>query len=278
MSGKRRIHLLLACMAVLAACVGTVGSAPGDASAPSSARGIRALADTGTLTLAAELAVEYGPTACPPGAPSSVECYARTGTGLIRGLGSVDESYPYLVDGSPAGCTPDQVRLLPATVRLSVAGKGDLELRVGGTGCVDRIPPNPLRAEAGFTITGGSGKYLGASGGGTYSDFSTGPPSFRGRDTWNGTLVVPGLDFDLIPPGLTGGANKTIRVPKRVKRVRVGYTVTAQDDVEGALPVTCQPKSRSWFKVGRTQVRCSATDTSANESKVAFVITVKRRR
>jgi HYR domain len=63
-----------------------------------------------------------------------------------------------------------------------------------------------------------------------------------------------------------------------VKRVRVGYTVTAQDDVEGALPVTCQPKSRSWFKVGRTQVRCSATDTSANESKVGFVITVKRRR
>jgi hypothetical protein len=190
----------------------------------------------------------------------------------------MDESYAYLVDGSPAGCNPDQVRLLPATLRLRVLGKGDLELRVDSTGCVDRVPPNPVRAEAAFTITGGSGRYAGASGGGTYVDMSNGPPSFRGTDTWNGTLVVPGLSFDLTPPVLTGAAGRTIRVPRRVKRVRVGYAVTAQDDVEGALPVTCRPKSRSWFRVGRTQVRCSATDTSANESKVAFVVTVKRRR
>jgi hypothetical protein len=235
-----------------------------------------ALADAGTLTFQAEVSVAYPATPCPAGTPSGVECFARTGRGSIRGLGNVNESYAYEVES--AGCDADFVRLLPTTARLSVPGKGEIELRVGGTGCVARVAPQPLRAEADFTITGGSGRYAGASGGGTYSDLSFGPPSFRGRDTWRGTLVVPGLDFDLTPPALSGATSTTIRAPRRLKRVRVAYDVTAQDDVDGAVPVTCRPRSRSWFKIGRTLVRCSATDTSANESTAAFVVTVKRRR
>lgn len=246
---------------------------------PSAAYSYLPLAVTGTLTFAAELPVTYPARSCPAGTPGSVECYARTGRGTVRGLGSVDESHAYLVDDQPAGCDPEWVRLLPTTARLSVPGKGEIDLRVAGTGCVARVAPNPLRAEETFTITGGTGRYVGASGGGTYADLSYGPPSFRGTDTWTGTLVVPGLNFDLTPPTLTGAVRRTTRAPRRLKRVRVAYTVTAQDDVDGTLPVTCRPRSGSWFTVGRTtRVRCSATDTSGNESTATFPVTVKRTR
>lgn len=243
---------------------------------PSPSYSLLALADTGTLTFQAELSVVYPATPCPAGTGDFVECFARTGSGIVRGLGSMDESDAYLVES--AGCNEDFVRLLPTTARLSIPGKGQIELRVSGSGCVPRIAPQPLRAEADFTITGGSGRYAGASGGGRYVDLSYGPPSFRGRDTWTGTLVVPGLNFDLTPPTLTGVGSRTIRASRGLKRVRVAYTVTAQDDVDGALPVTCRPRSRSWFTVGRTRVRCSATDMSGNESTATFVVTVKRRR
>jgi hypothetical protein len=68
------------------------------------------------------------------------------------------------------------------------------------------------------------------------------------------------------------------RAPRGKKRVRVKYAVSARDDVEGAIRAACRPKSGSWFRVGRTRVRCSATDTSGNESNATFIVTVKRTR
>jgi len=245
-----------------------VAQAPGvDASA----------AATGTLAFNANLDVRYPATDCDAATPSGVECFARAGRGVIRGLGTVEEEYLYKVEGSPAGCGIDEVRVLPATARLSVPGKGAIDVSLGGSGCTRRGNA-PLRAEEAFTITGGSGRYAGASGGGVYVDVSLGPPSYRGRDTWRGTLVVPGLDFDVTPPVLTGARNRTLRIARGRTRVRVAYSVTARDDVDGALSATCRPRSRSWFRVGRTTVPCSAIDTSGNEKTVRFVVTVKRAR
>lgn len=232
-------------------------------------------ADTGTLTFDAQLVVRYPSTTCPAGTPGGVECYARTGSGIIRGLGTVNESYAYGVDPAPAGCgVDDMVRLLPTTARLSVPGKGEIELSIAGAACVPRVPPQPLRAKAAFTITGGTGRYTGASGGGTYTDLSYGPPGFRGRDTWTGTLIVPGLDFDLTAPVLRGAVAKSVRTPKGKKSTRVVYRVTASDDVDGALPANCLPRSGSLFKLGRTTVRCSATDKSANTATRTFTVRV----
>jgi hypothetical protein len=39
-----------------------------------------------------------------------------------------------------------------------------------------------------------------------------------------------------------------------------------------------RPRSGSRFRVGRTRVTCSATDTSANTRKATFTVTVKPRR
>jgi HYR domain len=284
---KRSLWLLTAALGALALLLplgASAGGSPstGVAAAPtltSQARGADATgADSGTLTFAAKLDVRYPPADCAAGTPSGVDCFARAGEGIIRGLGSVSESFGYEIEGAPADCAVDMVRLLPATARLSVPGKGEIELRVDGTGCVTRVIGQPLHAQAHFTIAGGSGRYVGASGGGTYTDESFGPPADHGRDTWTGTLVVPGLDFDLTPPVLSGARSRTIRAPIGRARVRVAYSVTAQDDVDGTLTATCRPRSRSWFKVGRTTVRCSAIDTSGNEGTATFVVTVRHPR
>jgi hypothetical protein len=236
-------------------------------------------AATGTFALRFEVPVRDTDTECPAGNPVNVECQARTGTAVVRGLGAVAESYAFLVENAPAGCTApalgDVVRLLPSTVRLVVAGKGEIDISTGGTGCVGRSTTE--QASESFTITGGSGVYADAAGGGTVTTISYGPPSLTGNDTWAGTLVVPGLDFDLTPPALTGAHSKTVHIPRRLKRIRVAYTVTAVDAVDGTRPVSCRPKSHGWFGVGRTRVRCTAADTSGNVGAATFLVTVTRR-
>jgi hypothetical protein len=134
----------------------------------------------------------------------------------------------------------------------------------------------PFRAEEEFTITDGSGKFAGASGGGKLSHLSYGPPSLRSKDTWTGTLVVPGLNFDLTPPTISGAADKVVRAPREANRVRVSFKVTGLDDVDGTVPVSCQPRPGSRFRLGRTRVNCSAPDTSGNTQTASFAVVVKR--
>jgi hypothetical protein len=270
------VRLLL--VALVSATVAASGLAM--AAFPTQARGTDVrIAGTGTLTFDTQLDVRYPETSCPEGTPGGVECFSRTGSGVIPGLGNVTESYIYEVESAPTGCADnDAVRVLATTARLSVLGKGEIELRIDATGCAARVITQPLRAEADFTITGGSGQYTGASGGGTYVDTSFGPPSFRGRDRWKGTLVVPGLDFDLTPPVVAGARNRTILAARGRARVRVAYSVTASDNVDGRLPVTCLPRSGGLFKVGRTVVDCSAIDKSGNTGHARFTVTVKARR
>lgn len=234
----------------------------------------------GTLPLQAEVPIRYPPKPCPDGTPSLFECFSRTGNAVAPGLGTVAESYAYVLENAPAGCTPppgaDSVRLPPTTARLTVPGKGEIDVSTSGTGCLARF--GMLKAAEQFTITGGSGVYAGASGGGTVTTVSYGPQHWAGVDTWTGTLVVSGLQFDLTAPTINGAVDKMVRLARRAKRVRVTYTVTAHDDVDGVVPVSCSPRSGSPFDVGRTRVTCSATDTSGNTSAATFRVTVRRRR
>jgi hypothetical protein len=275
MSTTGRVRLLfLASVPVLTvtgviAVVGALATAAqGDGVAP------------GTLPLRAEVSISYPPADCPAGTPRLFECFARTGHAIVPALGSAEESFAYVLENAPAGCTAppgaDSVRLPPTTARLHVAGKGEIEFSTSGTSCL--IRGGTLRSSEPFTITGGSGLYARASGSGTLTSVSYGPPGWIGIDTWTGPLVVPGLQFDLTAPTINGALDKTVRIARRAKRVRVTYTVTAQDVVDGAVPATCRPASGVRFRIGRTRVRCSATDTSANTSTATFVVTVKRSR
>ena len=132
-----------------------------------------------------------------------------------------------------------------------------------------------------FTVTGGTGIYVGASGSGTLEP-ALGQPrddgSRNGLETLQGTLTVPGLEFDQIAPKLVGATSRKVVAPRRAKRVRVRFVVTATDGIDGPVPVACRPRSGTGFRIGRTRVRCSATDTSANAATASFTITVRRHR
>ena len=160
-----------------------------------------------------------------------------------------------------------------------VATKGDIDLSLGeGAQCIEQEPVRNQTQT--FTITGGTGIYVGATGSGTVQRTLSGETATGriGRETWTGTLDVPGLEFDVTPPTLTGVSAKRVRAPKRATRVRVTYNVTAQDSADGAVAVSCVPRSGSRFRIGRTLVTCSASDSSGNARTARFTVTVTRRR
>lgn len=234
----------------------------------------------GTLNLSADVRFVSTPGSCPPGATAGV-CAARRGGGLVRGLGNVTETYVLLADVSgPPSCAAGLAKALAYPVQFAVAGKGEIRLVLAeGAQCVDLSAA--LAQTQAFTVTGGTGIYAGASGSGTVvrvlgAVTTTGRR--MGRETWTGTLAVPGLEFDLTPPTLSGAIGKTVRAPREAKSVRVTFKVTARDDADGSLPVTCAPRSGSRFKLGKSRVTCAATDASGNTATARFTITVKARK
>jgi HYR domain len=89
---------------------------------------------------------------------------------------------------------------------------------------------------------------------------------------------VPGLEFDVTAPMLHGAGSKTVRAQRGAKRARVTFKVTSTDGVDGAVPVSCQPRSGRRFPLGKTIVRCAATDSIGNTATAGFTVTAKRRR
>jgi hypothetical protein len=256
----------------VAVAVGLSLAAAAMANAPS-APGSR-LAD-GTLNLRGILRVVSTPVECPPGEPPvATECRMRTGEGVVRGLGSVSETYTWSFGMGLPTCPSNVGKPLTTTGRLVVVGKGEIHFALAqGARCVDQ---EPIRNEPqGFTITGGTGTYQGASGSGTVERaLSAG----RGTETWTGTLIVAGVEFDVTAPTLSGARSKTVRAPKGANRVRVTYRVSARDDVYGVVPASCSPRSGSSFPIGRTVVPCVAQDTSGNTGTAKFLITVTKGR
>lgn len=222
---------------------------------------------TGTLQLNAKLSAKWHLLpACPAGQPSSVSCYTFEGQAAMRGLGAVTERYGKTFDGA---CT----KSLPEFM-LIVAGKGDLTGTMTGPTC-HTVPPIVVNLD--IVITGGTGAYAGASGSIhiTSAIFERAAGVGVSTDTYTGSLSVPGLEFDVTAPVLSGARSKTVRAPKGAKRARVRYLVSAQDAVDGAEHAACKPSSGAGFKVGRTRVTCAATDSSANTATASFTITVK---
>jgi hypothetical protein len=219
--------------------------------------------------------------ACPPGTPAYILCWAQTGQGAAPGLGIVAQTALQRIGDGPPSCPVGYYKALGYPARWVVANKGELDFALAEVpGCVDYTTNEIGAVERAFTVTGGTGIYAGASGSGLAQEAVTlgGDGQWRGTETWTGTLSVPGLDFDITAPVLAGAANKTVRAKKHAKSARVTFHVTAQDDRDGALPVSCHPRSGSRFRIGRTRVVCSATDNSANSQTARFTVTVKRRR
>jgi len=231
---------------------------------------------SGTLSMRATLSIRATLTACPATLPARAACYSHAGAGAVSGLGAVSQTYTNVVDTAPPGCPVGSFALLPTTVHLSVAGKGALTLDLSeNSTCSDSL--GVLDLARAFTITGGSGSLAGAAGGGHVKHAaSLGSAETTGRDTYSGTLVVPGLVFDTIRPRLRGARSKTFVTPRRATSMRVAFRVTAYDDHDGPIPTACSPRSGSRFRLGTTRVHCSATDSSANTATASFTVAVKR--
>ena len=215
---------------------------------------------------------------CPTGSPVGLMCPLRTGVGSAPGLGTVTEAYTFLHWVGPPKCEGDTAEALAYPVRWVVANKGELDFALAESGCVGDNAGGIGGVGQAFTITGGTGIYSGASGSGRVNaSVGTGSDGkFHGSQTWTGTLSVPGHDFDVTAPVLTGAANKTVKAQKGSRGARVIFRVKAQDARDGALPVSCKPRSGSRFPIGRTVVECAATDSSANTAHASFRITVRR--
>jgi hypothetical protein len=235
-------------------------------------------AATGTLDMNASLPLVSQLGGCVP-AGTATECAARTIDGPFPGLGRVTASYTFQMDLGSGTCPGGFGKALAYPIRLEVAGKGAIDFATSEGTCT-AIESVRTQTQA-FTVTGGTGIYAGASGSGTLVR-SLGAPrddgTRHGVETWLGTLTVPGLAFDLIPPKVAGATSRKVVARRHAKRVRVKFVVTATDDVDGPVPVRCKPRSGTRFHIGRTSVHCSATDTSANLATASFRITVRRHR
>jgi hypothetical protein len=218
-----------------------------------------------------------GSSFCPPG---TLECIRYRGTQPIRGLGNATLTYTNMIDDQT--CTePPRDHVQAKTLIMSVAGKGDVELSLDGVRCYSR-PPVELGPYE-LQITHGSGRYAGATGTVVFAaNIGEGNPSCgcgSARDTLAGTLSVPDLEFDVTAPAFRGVRSKTVTARRPATRVRVArYSLKARDVVDGPVAVKCTPRAGSFFKPGRTRVKCSATDTSANTATASFTVTVKRAR
>jgi HYR domain len=200
---------------------------------------------------------------CPPGTPPKTECLRIYGHATVPGLGRVTELYKAFVDLSNPNCRHTTF----SGVGLAVAGNGSFDATLSDRDTCD--PSNEAVARANFTITGGSGELAGGTGSGT-RDLQT-------KDTWIGKVTVYGYDFDLAPPTIRGAFSRTVRVPKRAKGARVRFAVTARDNVDTSVRVKCTRRSGSFFRVGKTRVTCTSTDSSANTASKSFTVTVRRR-
>jgi hypothetical protein len=262
----RRRHIVTFVLGLALLAAGTAAAAGSDADRASGSLNLGA-----TLTLNSRI----GECAPPPGLE---ECAVRTLHGPFPGLGAVNGRYEFHIDiGGPA-CSDITGKAAGYTIRLPISGKGDIVVAVAEGPCVDS---DAIRTQAqAFTVIGGTGIYVGASGSGTL-ERALGEPTDTGRhgqERWKGTLSVPGVEFDTTAPTLSGAAARTVKAKKGAKSARVVFAITAQDDRDASVPVSCDRRSGSRFPLGRTRVTCAATDTSANSAMASFAVTVKRAR
>ena len=219
--------------------------------------------ELGSLSFTANFKASFQPGECPPGTPSATECIGITGDAIVPGLGHVVEQYTAFVDLANPNCRHTTF----SGAGLAVANRGGFNAKL-----VDRTACDPSNAGMGpanFEVTGGSGPYVGATGSGT-EDFLT-------RDMWAGKVTVYGYDFDLMPPTIQGAFSRTVRVPNRAKGARVRFAVTAHDNVDSSVPAKCTRRSGSFFRIGRSRITCTATDTSANTATKTFTVNVTQR-
>lgn len=103
-------------------------------------------------------------------------------------------------------------------------------------------------------------------------DFWGHPRIWSGRIDM-GWLESPYESADQTPPVITTPGDLTATATSTAGAV-VNFSVTATDDVDGPVAVTCTPASGSQFPLGTTTVNCTATDAAGNTANASFQVNV----
>ncbi|MFH2042702.1 MAG: HYR domain-containing protein, partial [Acidobacteriota bacterium] len=90
----------------------------------------------------------------------------------------------------------------------------------------------------------------------------------------NGVGDVCETILDTTPPVITVPVNITIEATSS-SGADVLFSVTATDDVDGAVAVTCEPASGATFSLGDTTVNCTASDAAGNTATETFMVSVE---
>lgn len=80
-------------------------------------------------------------------------------------------------------------------------------------------------------------------------------------------------EVDLTPPVITSPVSVSVNAT-HPDGATVIYEVSAVDEVDGPVAVTCAPPSGSTFAIGSTVVTCSASDSSGNTAHAQFPVAV----
>jgi hypothetical protein len=102
----------------------------------------------------------------------------------------------------------------------------------------------------------------------TQTQSVTPPPPPPANDTEG--LTPP---QDTTPPVITVPEDMTVEGTIE-DGATVSFEVSAEDDVDGAVDVDCQPPSGSIFPIDETTVECTANDAAGNTATESFTITV----
>jgi len=93
------------------------------------------------------------------------------------------------------------------------------------------------------------------------------------RNTGSASFRVTVSTADTAAPALSLPRDMTVAATSAAG-ANVSYTATARDAVDGAVTPSCWPRSGDRFFVGETSVTCRARDSSSNQARGSFTVTV----
>ena len=150
---------------------------------------------------------------------------------------------------------------VPSTLHLEAGGPAGaaVEFEVTTTGSTDPNPSVTCDPASGSTFAVGTTTVLCIA---TDSFGNRAEGTFEVNVTDTTAPVLSGLDDITVDATSSSGAVVT-------------FSPTADDEVDGSVAVTCTPASGSEFPVGRTGVRCTASDSRGNTANGGFTVTVR---
>ena len=196
------------------------------------------------------------------------------------------DDYDVIITADDGGTATTKFRVLVNNVAptASAANDGPIAVNTPATVTVTASDPagaaDPLQYEFDFDNNGSYevGPQPGNSAQNTYTTVGFKTVNVRVTDGDGGSTTASTQVevVDVTPPVVTVPADITVEATSPAGAT-VSFSVSAEDDVDGAITPICDASSGDTFPLGTTEVTCSATDNAGNTGSASFDITVQTR-